>query len=179
MGVVLVVLSTGGGSSSAEPPRIGDHWHEAYGVYVCDGYLPPFPDNMRTAGLHTHADGLIHVEPRSTRDTGTNATVGRFAEGVDMNVSQDQLVLPDGTRYQDGDECDGQPADVRILRNGEAIATNPDDIRLTEGGTVAVVFAPAGDEVPPVPSMSQLATPNAGETPPPGAPSTASTAPPP
>lgn len=166
VGLGLVVVSSAGRDSTAsEAPRLSDHWHEAYGVYVCDSYLPAFPDNMASTGLHTHQDGLAHVEPRSTAETGANATLARFAEGVSLEVSQEAIVLPDGSRYEDGDECDGEPATVRLLRNGEPTTAAPEDIRLTNGGSFAFVFAPEDAEVPPVPSVGQLGAVGAAEPP--------------
>jgi hypothetical protein len=151
LGVSLVAVSRGG-SAAGEAPRLGDHWHEAYGVYVCDAYLPPFPDNMAAVGLHTHADGLIHIEPRSTRETGVNATVGRFADGVGLEVTEESMELPDGTTYRDGDQCGGDPAEVRILRDGQVVDGDPDELRLRDGGTLAFVFAPTNADIPPVPA---------------------------
>ncbi len=165
LGVSLITVSRGE-RAAGEAPRIGDHWHEAYGVYVCDAYLPPFPDNMATVGIHTHADGLIHVEPRSTRETGADATVGRFADGVSLQVTQDSIELPDGTTYRDGDECGGEPAEVRILRDGEEVDGEPEELPLRDGGTVAFVFAPADAEIPPVPADPR---PDSGAQAPPGA----------
>lgn len=124
-------------------------------MYVCGSYLPPFPDNMQRTGIHTHQDGLIHVEPRSTRESGADATVALFAEGVDLQVSQDRLVLPDGTSFEDGDDCDGEPGEVRIIRDGEPVDAPPEELRLREGGTVVYAFAPAGAEVPPPPSAQR------------------------
>lgn len=157
VGLGLVVVSAAGRDSTAlEAPRLGDHWHEAYGVYVCDSYLPPFPDNMATTGLHTHQDGLAHIEPRSTAETGADAALARFAQEMSLEVGQEAIVLPDGTRYEDGDECDGEPATVRLLRNGEITDVAPEDVRLTDGGSFALVFAPEDADIPPIPSIGQL-----------------------
>ena len=168
LGAGLITISRGG-SVSAEAPIVGDHWHEAYGVYVCNGYLPAFPDNMSTApGVHTHADGLAHVEPRSTRDTGANATLGRFVDNVGLEVTQESIELPDGTVYRDGDECEGQPAEIRVLRDGEILEGDPNQVRLRDGGNVAFVFAPAEAAIPPVPSLSGLPGPAGREDAPAG-----------
>ena len=61
---------------------------------MCDSYLRPFPDNMATAGLHAHADGLAHVEARPTAETGGNATLARFAEEMSLEISQKAIALP-------------------------------------------------------------------------------------
>lgn len=164
LGVMLIVLSRGN-SADAEAPTFEDHWHEAYGVYICDSYLPQFPDNVQFGGIHTHNDGLIHVEPFSSLDTGENATFGRFAEGVglEVNEAQDKLTLPDGRELEDGDDCNGEPGDLRVLDDGEPVEGDPNDIRLADGGVIAVIFAPEDAEIPEVPYLANLDDPNAGE----------------
>ena len=164
LGTVLIVLSRGD-SADAEAPTFNDHWHEAYGVYVCDSYLPQFPDNVQFGGIHTHNDGLIHVEPFSSLDTGENATFGRFAEGVGLEISDDQssMTLPDGRELEDGDDCNGEPGELRVLNDDQPVDGDPNDIRLDDGGVIAVIFAPEDAEIPDVPYLANLDDPNAGE----------------
>src|SRR5687768_7290916 len=151
LGIPLIVLSRGG-SADAEPPTFEDHWHEAVGVYICNDYISQFPDNVATGlGIHTHNDGLAHVEPRSALDTGKNATFGRFADGLDLEVSQERIKLPDGREFEDGGDCGGDAAQVRILRDGKAFKGDPNDIRLKDGHNITIVFATEGKEIPPVP----------------------------
>ena len=164
LGILLIVLSRGG-SADATPPTFDDHWHEAYGIYICDAYIPQFPDNVASGlGIHTHNDGLVHVEPRSALDTGDNATFGRFADGVDLEVSQERIKLPDGREFKDGDDCGSQKAEVRILRQGKKFDGDPMDMKLKDGSDMAIVFAPKGAEIPPVPFIKNLDNPLAGET---------------
>ena len=76
-------------------PRLGDHWHAAYGFYICDAnddsgrFLPdltgtkeaqstdPATGNnvytdkhFRLYGIHSHGDGVIHYHPYGSRATG-------------------------------------------------------------------------------------------------------------
>ena len=164
LGLLLIVLSRGG-SDDETPPTFDDHWHEAYGIYICDNYIPQFADNVSTGlGIHTHNDGLVHVEPRSALDTGDNATFGRFADGVDLEVSQERIKLPDGREFEDGGECGGEEAQVRILRQGEPFRGDPMDMKLEDGSDMTIVFAPEGADIPPVPFIKNLDNPLAGET---------------
>src|SRR5205807_1989030 len=84
LGVFLVAMSRSDLNPTVDHPDFNDHWHMAYGIFMCNEFKPPMPQPSKLIGLHTHTDGLIHVEPNVTSsvlDTGKNATVGRFASG--------------------------------------------------------------------------------------------------
>lgn len=168
-GVVLIVASFGG-SSDNEPPRIGDHWHAAYGVYNCDAYLAPFGDEAgdRT-GIHTHQDGLMHMHPFASRVTGEGANLAAFGEDVGMDIDDDSLDGP-GIDVENGDECGGEPATVRLLvwdNPGDAepqvITEDIADHDPDDGSVWALVFAPDDAEVPIPNSALNLADPLAAE----------------
>lgn len=93
------------------PPTANDHWHAAYGIYVCDAFLPPLEDRMDQSGIHTHADGLIHIHPFSERSAGVNANWATFGEAVELSVEPEAFAL-DGVEYDADFTCDGQPAQV-------------------------------------------------------------------
>ena len=121
IGVLVVAFSRNervAAIEGAEPPRTGDHWHAAYGVYICDSYLPPIADNGNDpTGIHTHGDGLMHIHPFGGGSAGFNARVGVWAETVGMELGSDSFTLPDGATYSNGNtDCDGEPADVYLIR---------------------------------------------------------------
>ena len=80
------------------PTEADTHWHAALGVYNCDHWMgdrtgkgiwvwphathygsPARADNTNVyAGMHSHDDGIIHMEPAEAVDTGMNTTVGRY-----------------------------------------------------------------------------------------------------
>jgi hypothetical protein len=184
LGVGLVAVSAIGRSDDASAaPLIGDHWHAAYGVYVCDAYQPTLADAQADeSGIHTHADGLIHIHPFSTRYTGEDANLAAFGETVHLELSDDSLTLPDGTTYENGDDCGGEPgvvqvkvwenladADGRLLESGFA------DYAPQEGQLVTIAFAPEGTQLDLPPSAGTQPTdvvPAPGATLPQGVPST-------
>ena len=45
-------------SDSDVPPVIGDHWHAAYGIYVCGEWQPDIPEFEATTGIHTRRFGV-------------------------------------------------------------------------------------------------------------------------
>src|SRR4051812_32778535 len=82
LGIGLIVMSRSENqNASVDHPGLlastGDHWHEAYGIFICDAYQPNLPEVVNS-GIHTHGDGLIHVEAQTTAETGTGANVAKF-----------------------------------------------------------------------------------------------------
>ena len=74
-------------ASTGSAPRVGDHWHIAWGVYVCDKFIKlPEPTGNDPVGIHTHGDGLIHAHPFSEKAAGKNATLARFFETENIKV---------------------------------------------------------------------------------------------
>lgn len=186
LGIVLAACSSNSKSVgttaivATSPPRTAssvgagpvvnvDHWHAAYGVYDCDRYLDSI-DGSELAdpdGIHTHADGLIHIHPFTDRASGANATLRRFTGVVGIGLAEDRLdvgVLKVARR--NGDRCpNGKKGRVRILVFGgpthsEPVeVANPLDLRLEQEQVIAIVFAPDGQLIGPPPSVSELDDP--------------------
>jgi hypothetical protein len=173
-GIAGIALASGGGSSaSGERPGLQDHWHTAYAVDICGVIQPNMPQPNTLIGLHTHSDGLIHVEPYvtgSSLDRGSNATLARFAEGEPgFKITSTEVQEPGGKLYKNGDQCDGKPAQLVIRQwldaNGDAYKdyTDPKAVKITDGGAVTIAFVPAGSDIPKPATIANLANPNAGE----------------
>ena len=179
---VLVVAGTGGiilakgGSSSAdgERPGLQDHWHTAYAVDICGTIQPNMPQPGNLIGLHTHTDGLIHVEPYvtgSALDRGANANLGRFAEGEPgFKLSSTEVQVPGGKAMKNGDQCDGKPGKLVIRQWPDATAdahtdyTDPSKVKITDGGAITIAFLAQGTtDIPKPASIANLSNPNAGE----------------
>src|SRR4051812_38896975 len=168
VGVVLVVLSFGGGDSSLAP-RITDHWHEAYGIYNCTGYLNNLPEQVNS-GIHTHGDGLIHVEPSAPSETGKNANIATFVKGYPgLTVSQTEIKAPGGIDLKDGGTCGDKPANVKIFVWANAgdkapteVTSSTDKILIKDGAAISFAFVPDGVVPPLPPSVPGLNNPNAG-----------------
>lgn len=155
LGLVLIVISRGNTDDSVAP-KLGDHWHAAYGIYVCDTFLPPLNDAVTDeTGLHTHGDGLMHMHPFGTSYTGENANIENFGLTVDLEVSDDSF-RTGGVERENGDECDdGSEGTVQLK-----VWDSPDDEegRLLEGDFAdyapqefsmwVLAFVPEGTEIP-------------------------------
>jgi hypothetical protein len=179
LGLALIVFARQSGKDTrvASPPTLSDHWHSAFGVYVCGaGFQPPVTVQDDPLGIHTHADGLIHIHPFSSEATGSNAKMGVFFEATGINMSNDELELPnDGGTWETGYECpDGGTVDsLRVAYWADATSTGGpdaiytsdfDNIRFTENGGVYIVavvpddfdFTGLNSQLP---SVAQLANP--------------------
>jgi hypothetical protein len=90
----------------ASAPTVNDHWHHAYGFYLCDewfkltgeaedrddaGFLNT--DYART-GVHSHDDGVIHWHAFSRAATGGNARLGVFLDTYGVELTNEALRFP-------------------------------------------------------------------------------------
>lgn len=169
VGVGLIVASkSGNDSAAAERPTVDDHFHASINVDVCGTDIGPPPEFEQAAenpsitpGVHSHGDGLIHIHPHSTAETGNNATVGLFFDYGGWSVSEDSLQVWDGTDVTNGDPCenlDGKPGVVRWSLNGEEQSGNVADYVLQcglacgdENDQIVIAFLPEDEEIPPPP----------------------------
>jgi hypothetical protein len=177
VGVALIALAktgSGGGSAAGQRPGLNDHWHAAYVVDLCGTNQPNLTQPPTLIGVHTHSDGLIHVEPYvtgSVLDRGSNATLARFAEGEPgFKVTSSEVQVPGGRLMKNGDKCDGKdPGKVIIRQWPDATKepfkdySDPKDVKIIDGSAITVAFVPPGSAIGKPPSIGNLANPNAGE----------------
>jgi len=165
-GVAVVLVAKSPTNASAAAPAVGDHWHNAYGIYVCDKFLDPIPTPAEDKlGIHTHGDGVIHIHPFQGGSAGKNATMGVFADTVGLKLSDTSVTMPDGTKYANGHDCNGQPATVSVWKWTDALGANTGPTQVTSNFnairftddfnayTIAVV--PQG-VTPPEPDLTRL-----------------------
>lgn len=146
------------GADGSAPVANVDHWHAAYGIYLCDSFAPKITNERDPKGIHTHADGIIHIHPFVRSAAGKNATLGVFADAVDMTLEDGELEVPGGTSYKSGDtKCGDETGIVQVKVNDEVITENVDKIRLKDQDLVTIAFAPKGAELPAPPSAGDLA----------------------
>jgi hypothetical protein len=111
LGLGLIFYARNNNQAAATtPPVLGDHWHAAYGVYICGNFIPAFtkgldPNAADPLGIHSHGDGVIHIHPFSSETSGKNATLGKYLDWEGVKLTNDELTLPDGTKYKTGDAC--------------------------------------------------------------------------
>ena len=175
-GIALIVLARNGSGASAKGQRPGlqDHWHAAYVVDICGTNEPKMPQPAKLIGLHTHNDGLIHVEPYvtgSVLDRGSNATLARFVEGEPgFKLTSTEVQVPGGHLMKNGDKCDGKDPGKVTIRVWPDVSrevfkdySNPKDVKIIDNSAITVAFVPPGTPIGKPPSIGNLADPNAGE----------------
>jgi hypothetical protein len=141
--------------------RTDTHWHAALGVYRCDRWIddgsgpgawawpaatpqgsPALADAPRRyAGLHSHGDGVIHMEPASEIDAGENATLGRYFASGGWSVTTDAFSFLGVTARAD-DRCGDRPAALRWWVNGDERDGDPARYKLFDGDTIVVALVP-------------------------------------
>lgn len=182
LGTLLVVYAREERLATAleRPLAFEDHWHAAFGFYVCDEFVPDLPEYHppQNRGIHGHGDGLVHVHPFSTARSGERATMKNFISdggevlGGGQQFGDDRLGVPGGETYVEGnDGCDGTDGDpivqVVVWDTGFAAADDqaPDrvvtedleSIRFDQDGRVyTIAFAPRKTQIPPPPSVERL-----------------------
>lgn len=172
LGVLLIVLTVStNDDSDPGSPKVGEHWHAAYGIYDCDTYLPPQSDEGEDReGIHTHEDGLMHIHPFLTRVTGKGANLEAFGRQIAMDVSDDSFSVDGGLERSNGDDCDGEEGRVQLV-TWDSPADDEPTIRRRNLATYAppdqsiwvLAFVPPGTEVPKPPSAVNLQDPTAAE----------------
>jgi len=183
LGTLLVVYAREERLATAleRPLAFEDHWHAAFGFYLCDEFLPDLPEYHppQNRGIHGHGDGLVHVHPFSTARSGERATMENFiSDGGEVlgggdEFGDDRLGVPGGETYVEGEDgcggADGDPiVQVAVWDTGFAAADGQDPDRIVtedlesvrfdqDGRVYTIAYARAGAEIPPPPSVERLA----------------------
>jgi hypothetical protein len=114
LGMALVVYARQSRpAADASAPTIDDHWHHAYGFFLCDTWVElegdgeaqdanGVPTNVEYArtGIHSHDDGLIHWHAFSSASVGRRAQLGVFLDVYGVELSNDVLQFPEDQRAQ-------------------------------------------------------------------------------
>jgi hypothetical protein len=172
LGVALVVYSRQSlPAADSSPPTINDHWHAAYGFYICDtwyelnGNLEEtnsqgqlVNQNFLRTGIHSHEDSVIHWHPNTSAAVGDNAVLGVFLENYGVEITNESITIPDdqsigfANEYIEGEtQCNGEDAEVSVKAwdqwtdtgSGNRYIANMDRVRLDQDGMVfGIYFTP-------------------------------------
>lgn len=180
LGTFLIVYARQGGdrgASASEPPTLDDHWHVAYGVNVCGEWKPAITNQNElvdgvSLGIHTHADGVIHIHPFASSAAGKNAKTGVWLKAAEVKASNDKIEWPEGIgTYENGkDECDGKPASWKVAYWADSAQSSPPTIYVTDfsnirfaqdRGALTFAFVTADTDMatlkpPSIPQLDQL-----------------------
>lgn len=134
-------------ASTKSGPPPGAHWHAAIGYNICGTWQPPLPETVnQQPDLHTHGDGLIHMEPQGSAFAYSRANVANFLKPAGASVSETSIDLPGGKK-RNGDKCDGKPGKVRWSVNGKERTGNPGSFVGKDGDVVMLAFLPKGQPI--------------------------------
>src|SRR5690606_37569544 len=128
LGLALIVYSRQTQpAADSSPPTINDHWHAAYGFFLCDTWYELAGDleetnsqgqlvntNFLRTGIHSHDDGVIHWHPYTSVAVGKRAKLKVFLDTYDVRLEDDRLVFPDNQPV-----ANGVPAAQREWIEGE------------------------------------------------------------
>jgi hypothetical protein len=141
--------------------QLGDHWHAALGVYACDHWdgdadwatpVNPSTNGPVQAGtntyaaLHSHRDGVIHMEPAVTADTGDNATLGNYFKynGFELSSTHIKFVTAD---LKNGDKCGTAKGTLHWLVNGKERTGDPTKYQMRDGDWIVIAFLPDSKKI--------------------------------
>lgn len=120
-------------------PQPGDEWSIAYGIKVCDEWLPnltgsavELEEDASTGDLNavasgTDSDGIIHYHPQIGGNTGGKARLGVFLDVYDITLTDTKLALPESQMPEEprswdiddddvfkGTPCEGDEAVLKV-----------------------------------------------------------------
>jgi hypothetical protein len=156
-------------SDGSGAPTTTDHWHQAFGIYVCDTFQPKLTgtkeettvdsagntvlvnEAFSLTGIHSHGDGIIHYHPNSSRSTGNRAKLGVFLDVYGLKLTDTSLEMPadqGGEKWSTKDtKCDGKDTELRVRvwddfnkpAEFHDVVTDFNNIRITNDGQVFVI----------------------------------------
>jgi hypothetical protein len=135
-----------------------DHWHAAYGIYLCDSFVPSLTDETDPKGIHSHGDGIIHIHPFVRASAGANATLSVFADATGLKLSDDSIQVPGGKKYTSRDtKCGDKTGIVQVKVNDKVVTHDVAKIRLHDKDLITIAFAPEDADLPAPPTAADLA----------------------
>ena len=176
LGIALVVAANVKQDNVVrQAPLLSDHWHAAYSIYDCDGYLEPFQEGTNDPdGIHSHVDSLVHIHPFTSSATGGGATVGVFLDAMFADLDENALESREHGVLEAGSDCGGEPTVWQIGRfrvDPDVVLTDTyvEDLRSVQFNSDREAFTiarlPVGAEIPPPTedALSQLDDTTGGE----------------
>ena len=160
----LLVLWARTDREATSAPRVGDHWHSVYDIYICDSFRSKVVLETSSNGIHSHGDGLLHIHPFNKLASGRDAVLGEFFSAFGGRIDDASVVLDTGEELVEGVDCGGQPTVLKVARfDADDLERDPEVVtedlagvrflKNREAFTVAMVPA---DVEPPAPRSERL-----------------------
>jgi len=117
---ILVGLFVVRGATAS--PRVGEHWHAPYAIFIGDELQTRIQEVVTQQGVHTHGDGVMHIHPHIPVAEGSGAALEHFFGDQGGKLSNSEMRIPGRQEtYKNGDEINGQRAELRILKGDSGI----------------------------------------------------------
>lgn len=166
LGIALVTFARLTREAEALPVQNRDHWHAVYGVWDCtsDTWAPPFQSTLDPEGIHSHQDGIIHIHPFFDASDGPDAKLRIWAEAMEIEISDEAVVLDNGQRLTSGTDCGEEGSGELHIRKWQFdfVVDSADPEIITEGladinflndrEVYVITNAPIDAEIPDPPS---------------------------
>jgi hypothetical protein len=137
-------------------------WYSATGVHTCDAFadpLPPTADDGSARVFTVLEDGVVRLDPGLAVSQGDDLRLGPLLDQVGITVTSDELVLPDGETFTEGEtKCGDEDGDVRVAVWDEADSNDDPKVFLTDFDNVRFVGERMAVTVAFVPESVDLAT---------------------
>jgi hypothetical protein len=133
--------------------------------------------------MHSHDDGIIHMEPAEAVDTGMNTTVGRYFDYGGWKLSSDGYTFL-GATVNNGDKCGAVPSTLQwptgkwdgntnysVVQKMTVKHGDPSEYKLYNDDIVVIAFLPPAETIDSIgnpPSLQHLGAALGVEAPPPG-----------
>ena len=167
-------------ASDSSPPTADDHWHAAYGFFICGEWQQlagnlesgdtPASRRYQLNGIHSHDDGVIHWHPFGAAAVGKRAKLGLFLDNYGVELDNEALRFPDdqlgGEEYVEGEtKCVDDDAELQVVvwdsytdtDDGTTYIANFDNIRVSKNSMVfAIAFVPRDTDIPMPPWAADL-----------------------
>ena len=169
--------------SSTGPPTTQQTWYAGLGINVCGTFEPNLPASTNTAktGLVANGNGVVTVAPKSSSESGKNATLGKFVSNYKgLQLSNSTIKYPGKPTYSNGTVCPkgtpdaGKPGIVIVYswpsftaKHGSQTPGDPQNLLFQNGQLITMAFVPANATIPKPPAsvITKLITANqAGPT---------------
>ena len=160
----LLVLWARTDREATSAPRVGDHWHSVYDIYVCDSFRSKVVLENDPNGIHTHGDGLLHIHPFNKLASGRDAVLGEFFSAFGGRIDDASVVLDTGEELVEGADCGGQPTVLKVARfdaddlerDPEVVTEDLAGVRFVKNREAFTVAMVPADVVPPAPRSERL-----------------------
>jgi hypothetical protein len=169
-------------TQSSIAPTVGQTWHAALSFDICGTVEPALPATTTgsSSGLTTTGSGVLLIAPKSSSESGNNATLGKFAkENLTGVIGNTAIQYPGGVLYKNGAKCAkgtpdagmtgvararswtlstaGHKSGSETQQVGGRYTSKPASLKFKNSQLITVGFGPATKALPKVPTATEVA----------------------